>query len=484
MEVDPRDLRPGELERLLAEALARLAAQDKRVAALERENAELRRRLGLDSHNSSRPPSTDGPKAGRREHKSSGRRRGGQPGHEGHQRRLLEPDAVREVRPPLCDGCGYVFPADAPCEPDPERVQHIEIPPVRPHVSEDRLCACVCPRCHRTTKARIPPGGTYGAYGARLAATIAVLGGRFHLSKRQIVEALRSFFGVELSLGSVCALEREVGAALAAPVAEAAEAVRVQPVAYMDETGWREQRKRAWLWVAVTRVATVFVVARSRGAAVAKMILGSFAGILVTDRCASYLWVGKKRRQVCWAHILRDVIDLSERGGNIGGLAGEVLVQAARMFEWWKKVRDGPMSRAQFQQCMESVRREVKELLGRMASCAPAPGAGKAKAILALEPALWTFVDVEGVEPTNNVSERTVRKGVMWRKTCFGTDSADGSRFVERILTATATLRQHGRNVLDYVEQAVRCRRRGMPVASLLPAAPAVAPAASPASAA
>jgi len=139
------------------------------------------------------------------------------------------------------------------------------------------------------------------------------------------------------------------------------------------------------------------------------------------------------------------------------------------MFEWWYRVRDGTLKRSSFRVYISTVRIRIRELLRQGETCAHKRTAGTCKEILKVEPALWTFVRREGVEPTNNAAERALRHGVIWRKTSFGTQSARGSLFVERMMTVVATLRQQNRNVLDYLTDACEAALQGDPPPSLLP---------------
>jgi transposase len=278
-------------------------------------------------------------------------------------------------------------------------------------------------------------------------------------------------FGTSMSAGAVCGVERDVSTALATPVEEARQAVRRQSHAHLDETGWREGKRRAWLWVAVTSVATVFQVARSRGSKVVREILGeTFGGTITTDRWSAYGWVDVLRRQLCWAHLLRDFQGMTERDAVGARLAAEILVEAEKMFDWWHRVRDGTLERATFQKLMAPVRARVGDLLRDASTSAEKKTAGMCREILVLEPALWTFVDVLVVEPTNNSAERAIRPAVLWRKGSFGSDSELGSRFTERILTAVATLRQHGQQVVAYLAEACAAARAGHAIPSLIPA--------------
>jgi transposase len=256
-------------------------------------------------------------------------------------------------------------------------------------------------------------------------------------------------------------------------VADVQTYVRAQSIAHLDETGWRAGRTRAWLWVAVTAWVTVFVVRLSRGAKVAQELLGErFCGILVTDRWSASTWYPTRWRQVCWAHLLRDFEAMIERGGRSQAVGEALREQARQMFHWWHRVRDGTLPHAQFRVLMRPIRCHVARLLKAGQTCGVPKTEAVCREISKLYDALWTFVRVEGVEPTNNAAERAIRPGVLWRTGSFGTQSADGSRFVEAMLTVVATLRQQHRNVLTYLTDACQAAYTGAPAPSLLPGHP------------
>jgi transposase len=278
-------------------------------------------------------------------------------------------------------------------------------------------------------------------------------------------------FRVPMSVGMISQSEKATTEVLAEPVAEARASVPKQPVAHLDETRWREGDKRAWLWVAVTSWVTVFVVRLSRGGPVARELLGKrFSGILVTDRYSAYNWYPVRWRQLCWSHLLRDFKAIRGRGGISEEIGDALLGQAHQMFEWWHRVREGTLSRLTFRSYMAPLRREVERLLKAGSQCGVSKTEGMCREMLKRRKALWTFVQVEGVEPTNNTAERSIRPGVQWRQGSFGTHSAEGSRFVERMMTVVATLKQQKRNVLDYLIAAHEAALRGEAAPSLLPA--------------
>ena len=451
---------------------ARVTALEAAVQRLEATVQHLTERLQQDSRTSSRPPSSDPPQATtkRPRRDPSGRRAGGQPGHEGQARALVPVEAVDvviAVKPERCRRCQYPLQGE---DSQPERHQVTEIPPIKPVVTEYQWHRLCCPACGEVTRVELPVGVSPGAFGPRVQAITALCTGAYHLSKRTTQSVLEDLFGLPMSLGTLANLEQATVQALAEPVAEARAYVQRQPTAYLDETGWREGRQRAWLWTAVTAYVTVFVVRLSRSSKVAQELLGErFWGYLVTDRWSAYSWYPSWRRQLCWAHLLRDIEAMCERDGRSREIGEALRAHARDMFHWWHRVRDGTLSHASFASYMRPIRREVERLLEAGQTCGVPKTEGTCRDILKRRQALWTFVRHEGVEPTNNAAERAIRPGVLWRKGSFGTQSPDGSRFVETMMTVVATLKQQHRHVLTYVTAACEAALRGEAAPSLLP---------------
>jgi transposase len=433
---------------------------------------QLREQLQQNSRTSSRPPSSDPPQVlGQRPHREpSGRRPGGQLGHEGQTRALLPVEAVTvviPVKPERCSRCQHPLRGE---DPQPQRHQVTELPPVQPVVTEYQRHRLLCPACGEATRAELPAGVPAGGFGPRVQAITVLCTGAYHLSKRATQSVLEDLFGVSMGLGTIANLEQATAHVLAEPVAEARAYVQAQPAAYLDETGWRERRQRAWLWAAVTTGVTVFVIRLSRGGKVAQELLGErFWGYLVTDRWSAYTWYPTWRRQVCWAHLLRDIEAMITRGGRSRELGEALGAQARQMFHWWHRVRDGTLAPASFAAYMRPIRGEVERLLEAGQTCGVPKTEGTCRELLKLRQALWTFVRHPEVEPTNNVAERAIRPGVLWRKGSFGTQSADGSRVVEAMMTMVATLRQQHRHVLDYLTTACEAALQGKPTPSMLP---------------
>jgi transposase len=477
METSPALLHEGG-ERTPPEAQAYMRALEARVETLtsmvhafQEQIDTLQEQLNQTSRNSSRPPSSDPPQPHRPSRPRGQRRRGGPPGHPGHTRTLLPVDEVHEVvviKPEECAQCHAPLSGD---DPKPWRHQVIELPPLKPVVTEYQWHQLVCAACGEVTRAPWPTGVPSGTYGPRVQATVALYTGAYRLSKRTTQQMMDDVFGVPLSVGTISPLEQVTTAAVAAPVEEARTFVHEQEVAHLDETSWRQGDKRAWLWVAVTSWVTVCVVRLSRGGHVARELLGeAFSGILGTDRYSAYTWYPVRWRQLCWAHLLRDFEAIRDRGGASEELGEALLAQAHQMFTWWHRVREGTLKRSTFRAYMSPLRREVERLLevGRRGGVPKT--AGTCQDILKRREALWTFVQVAGVEPTNNAAERSIRPGVLWRKGSFGTQSEEGSRFVESMMTVVSTLKQQQRNVLAYLTAACEAALRGEVAPSLLPA--------------
>jgi transposase len=463
----------------LLERESALAAQ---VRALSAEVTGLRARLGQNSTNSSRPPSSDPPGAHAGEAPPppvSGKRRpGGQPGHKGVYRALLPPERVNRVLtvlPDRCAGCGAALPSEArPGDPEDERRQVVELPPMAAEVTEYRLAARRCAACGETTRATPPAEARRGGFGVRFTALVTLLTGRYRLSKREAAACVGDLTGVEVSVGTVSALEQQLSGALAPVVAEVATAVQTAPVANLDETGWRLQRGRAWLWVVVTAALTLFHLHRSRGGAVARALLGpGWSGVLGSDRGTMYNWYDRERRQVCWAHLKRDFQKLADFSPTSRPIGKSLLALESKIFAAWHRFRAGELDRGGLQAELAPQQAAMRAVLEEAVAGPDGQAAGVCGTLLQFWPALWTFVTVEGVEPTNNAAERALRPGVLWRKGSFGCHSEDGGRYVERILTLSATCRQQGRPLFDFLVAALDAARQATPPPSLLPSPPA-----------
>lgn len=453
----------------------RLADWQAQVAALQARVADLEARLKQNASNSSLPPSANPPQAPKPVvTKPTGRKPGAQPGHPPHLRRRLPPERLQQVvafRPKSCAHCQAPLPAQAgPDDPAPTWHQVADLPPVTAQVIEYQGHGWRCPQCGELTCAKIPEILRARSIGPRLAAVMAVLSGAHCLSRRSIATLVETAFDVPVALGTVVQLEREMSQALPPAYTEAMQAVRDAAAKNVDETGWKQAGQKRWLWAAATAQVAAFVIALGRGVAGLTTLLGeALAGIISSDRWSAYHAVPLERRQLCWAHLKRDFQKRVDRGGAAVAVGRGGLRVVAKVFRRWYAFRGGGLDRRGLQRTMAPVRRELHALLTSGLGCAEAPTATFCRNLLAAEEALWTFTRADGVEPTNNHIERQLRRAVLWRKNAFGSWSAEGCRFVERMLTVVQTLRLQRRPVLDYLHQALIAHRTHQPAPKLLP---------------
>ncbi len=444
------------------------------IAQLQAEVRQLRAPLNRNSSNSSTPPSADPPGAPKPVVKTpTGRKPGGQPGHPGHHRHRLPPERVAHVVPDVpttCAACHAALPAEpTPGDPEPTWHQVAEIPPPAAEITEHQGHARTCPCCGHLTRAEIPPEIRAHVLGPRLAAAMSYFSGRHHRSRRAVEEIVETVFEVPTALGSITTLEAETSAALASPYHEAETAVREAPVKNTDETGGSETGQKRWLGTAATATVAFFVIHLRRSFEGLQALLGeTITGIVTSDRWAASNTLPLEQRQICWAHLKRDFQKLLERGGpaEASGRVGLEVVEC--LFADWWSFRRGERDRAGLQARVARLARELQETLEQGCSCADAKAATFCANLLVLYPALWLFATLAGVEPTNNHAERILRLGVLWRKNAFGCHSAEGCRFVERMLSVVQTLRLQKRPVLDYLVRAIEAHRSGLPAPQLL----------------
>lgn len=457
------------------------------VLALSERLTQIEEKLNKNSRNSSKPPSSDGFGKLVKDKKKNKQRASGQRQSAPRQVRKLKPseecDWVEEVKPAVCGGCGAQLSGD---DPRPHRHQVIELPPIDPLVTEYRLHQLSCRACGQQARASLPVGVSPLGYGDRLSAIVALLSGPYRQSYRQVSQLMDELFGVRLSRGCIGRIREEISEAVSEAVAAAQTYVQSQPLLHSDETsfgqgnrdGGNPERVKGWLWVLATPLVSFFEVVLSRSQETAKALIGeTYEGIVTADRYSAYNWIELAHRQVCWAHLKRDLTAMAERTGASQEIGEALLRREQRLFRWWHRVRDGTLSRAQFIEQVGYLRRGFKAVLQEAAALpieqnekTPlAKTVRTTRRLLKIEPALWTFVYSSGVEPTNNAAERALRPAVIWRRTSFGSQSHSGSLFVARMLTVTTSLKAQGRNLLDFLSEACLAARTGKAPPSLLP---------------
>jgi transposase len=442
---------------------------------------DLEARLNQHSGNSSKPPSSDPPSAPPRPARvPRGRQRGGQPGHPGHHRPLVPPEDVDyfvPVVPPQCCQCQAALDPTLPNVREPERRQVYEIPPIEPEITEYQLRAVQCPHCGQVTRADLPPGAPPGGYGPRTIAVANLFHGRFRLSDHETAELMQDVFGVPMAEGTVTTVEATMSAALESSYRAVETTTRTQTRLNLDETSWKQgaagtvSKRKGWLWVAVTHICTLFLIWGKRdGAALDAMLGAAWRGIITSDRWSVYKRFLREARQLCWAHLKRDMTAFFEyaRDGPVHDWGAQALAQIHLMFVLWHSYQAGELDRGALQCGMASLQAAFHDLLEAGKDVPLEKVRSLSRDLLALEPALWTFVREEGVEPTNNAAERALRPAVLWRKGCFGTQSDAGSRYVERMLTVIATCRQQNRHLLTFLTESVEAYQAGTPPPQLI----------------
>jgi transposase len=440
---------------------AQVARQGERISQLER-------RLNRNSRNSSQPPSADPPSAPlRRSKDSSGRPQGAQPGHEGKGRALLGAWAVDEVIehwPSRCE-CGHVFAAsERVAVGAPVRHQIEELPVITVEVIEHRCERMCCPGCARRPRAQLPDEVAQSAFGPRFQAAVAALSVRNRISRRDVVELCEQLFAARISTGTVDAIIARTAEALTEPYADLLERVREAPALNMDETGWRLKGSQRALWGMFTDSHAVLDVAPARHEDHAKELLGDTRAVVTSDRWWAYDHLPLTRRQVCWSHLQRDFQAMAEGLASEGELGEHGLRLCERVFWAWECYQHTG-DRGELKRQIRLLRREYKPIISRYAGKAARYRRTRRRArnLLKIWPALWSFAQHQGVEPTNNHAERGLRGAVIYRKISLGSQSEEGEQRIARLLSVHTTCRLRHRSLHAYFVDLLTATARGDP---------------------
>ena len=445
------------------------------IRYLRSENAELKARLakveellGLNSQNSSKPPSSDMKKP----HKklgSLGRPRGGQKGHEGAHRELWPEELLTEQIgcPPLpecpCGGCIAL-------QSGIRRHQVFELPEIQPEVREYQILTGTCCTCGQTHRGQLPAGVPTGIVGPRLMAWMGMLASYFHLSKAKIQFLIQELLNITLSTGAISAQEETVSEALRPIWNEAHAAIQASEFLHVDETGFRQgntdgqnpDNKRAWIWTAVSTHLSVFLIQLGRGQTESQKLIGKdFAGYIGSDRCPAYAWIPIHRRSFCWAHLLREFRRIAERQDEMQYIAEGLIDSTLKIFELHQAWQRDEMTQKQYHRHLQPWRTDVMRFFERGARFEKhtkpliAQSGRLFRQLLKDNDALWTHTQSKDLEPSNNRAERALRPFVVWRKVCYGTQSQRGSLFLQRIFTVLASCQQQQRSTLQFITQTL-----------------------------
>ena len=441
--VESPDLAAAQLPQTVPECHAVIAQLLERVKLLEE-------RISLDSNNSSKPPSSNGPGSpNRAQRRASQRKRGAQPGHKGHSRAMLdegEVDRLVDCKPQAqCECGGQVVLAGAP-----QRHQVFEVPPMRAQVDEYRLYSGRCAGCGKAHAGELPAGVPKGQLGPRALSLVGVLGTRYHLTQRKIRNLLDQLMGLSFSVGAISQAHGKVAGALKTPVAEAAASMRSADALWMDETHYPREGIGNWVWAAVQPLLAVFAIYPSRARYVILDFIGDKCTAAVTsDRYAGYAFIDPERRQICWAHLLRDFNRIGQRQGLAGQIGRRLLGLGLVMF---RKRDKGQLSG----RTLDGLQRRIRMALERGAQQVRCSRTANTCAnILKLWPALWSFTTNDKLVPTNNAAEQALRSIVLKRKISGPTRSLRGDQFLARGFSVHETCLRQGVDLWNFMHKAV-----------------------------
>jgi len=454
--------------------VAKLIELDDEVERLKKENASLKQ----NSTNSSKPPSSDGPGVDRKQRQSNPnkvrgvRKPGGQPGHKGHKRKLLPPEEMTEIHdlhPDRCRKCGGLL-KDTAEVGDVARYQTFELPKIEVIKKEYRRHAHRC-RCGCVTRAAIPENESQSIFGANVHALASYLATTHRVSRRGLCEIMSALLNLDISLGAVDDMLMRSSEAMK-PVTEDLESrLASEDHLNIDETGWKKQKERRWLWAFVSSVFTVFRMSASRGSQVLESVLGKiFNGHITSDDFSAYnKYVDKKKWQLCWAHVIRKFNALLDGEEESVCFGNEMLKLASYLFSYWHFYKDGLIDQDYWIRVADEIREEMTERCETVSGVSQDKSLRKrADATLKKMDNLFTFVRVEGIEPTNNRAERAIRPPVQLRKMCFGSASEKGERFIERAFTVKETCRLQGKNHLEYLSKLMQSFFNKQPYPALI----------------
>jgi transposase len=433
---------------------------------LRRRNAELEAHATKDSHNSSRPPSTDPPWSKRTKslRRPSGKRPGGQPAHPGHTLQLTpKPTRVVTHRPAQCSHCSS--PLREGRSIGVERRQVVDLVPVRLRVTEHRAEVVCCPACGRRTKAEFPEGVRARVqYGSSVLTRALYLHDYQLLPYARTVEAMMELFGCALSAATLSSAVKQCATGLVETELQIKRGVRRSAVIHADETGLRVAGQLHYVHVASTARLTHYGADARRGKrAIDEInILPQYRGTCVHDGWLAYTFYPKCRHALCGAHLLRELVYFEELGTETREWAAplnELLLEMKAEVERVSAEGGKRLPAQRVEELTESYDRLVAEGL-KVPPPSDVPEQARRQArnlLLRLErrkEEVLRFVTDFSVPFDNNQAERDLRMVKLQQKTsgCFRTE--EGAERFCRIRSYVSTMRKQGRGVLHALERA------------------------------
>lgn len=446
--MDDKDVIIATQQEQIAQLLERIRQLEDEIARLKNQN----------SSNSSKPPSSDIINPQPRGNKRKKRRRGGQSGHRRFQRQLLPPEQVDKT-------ILHELPADEvqrrrliPRDEYELSLQQINLPKKLIHVTDHHVRLYQTPT-GRIVKAKLPASiRKAGLFALPLQAMTGYFKARCHMSYSTLRNCLMEVFGLPVSVGyltKVCT--KTLSTALQPAYAEVAMAIHNAAIVGTDETGHNDAGQLHWVWCQQDREAAFFHISDSRGSKVLRNILGGdFDGILQCD----YFSANKKYVrdhsipvQYCWAHLIRDIKSLGESLYSPVCRWSEGLLQIAKkMFRVWKSRSERP----RWENTLKTLKRVFLQKVRKPPDYGDARTLAKRFRGRTGEQSYFLFLDVPGVEPTNNRTEQAIRYVVIDRRVTQGTRSDAGMRFCERAWTVIATCARQSRSVYQFFLDALQ----------------------------
>lgn len=427
------------LEELLKQALEKIA--------------KLEEQLNRNSKNSSKPPSTD------QKSNTDGNQKKPRAPRIGRSRSPFPSDRIDahvQCSQENCPHCGSV--AIELSHIAAEKWQQAELPEVRAIVTEYELLKYSCLECGKNSTASLPSGVPDSAFGPKLMGLLATLTGVLHVAKREAIQLIKDLYDVDMGVGTVPNIEERVSLALDHIYDRIHKFVMGHKFCtHFDETGWRDQGKRHFVWLATCQQAAVYRIDRNRSTAAFRRLIGqeTWTAPAVTDRYAVYS--SFLDHQYCLAHLIREFKGYGEREGpdKVMGIALEKELRLSCKIHGEYRENKIPIG-LRNRRLGTRKRRVLYWLEDGLANGSDALSK-LCETLLDNFERLWTFMRISGMEPTNNMAERDLRKLVIWRRKSYGTRSDRGKRFVERITTVAQTIRKQSGNVLRFLQHAVEC---------------------------
>jgi len=414
------------------------------VSGLEHRILKLESRINQNSQTSSRPPSSDSPYDKPPSSKKKKKRKGGaKKGHKGHQQIMLTPTEEKVIKPESCSCGNSHFPETEPYYTH----QEIELPKIEMTVTHYVLHRGQCPVCGKLNKAQLPKGHETG-YGPRLSAFIGEVGGIQGNSRSTVKELCTSVLGIPISKGAIQKVIDRVSEAIKPHYEAIGRVARKAKVNYIDETSWFMNGALMWLWTMANATVAYFMIHPNRSKEAFLALIDDWAGILVSDGYGLYRkWINL--RQTCLAHLIRTAKGLSQKKDlEIAAFGNKAMNELKRLCHMAHAPPTEGQLRAFYARFIHLVfqHKDRKDEAGKFA-----------RRLIREMASLCLFLDVMGVEPTNNRAERALRFGVIWRKCSQGTASEKGNRWVERIMSLKQTCSMRSIPTFPVLVQAIDC---------------------------